>query len=119
MRKNFIQNVCILLIFNLLIACSYSTSISRYSGRERYFNSSPTLLNYEYPQTDIYTLYERAASGFVPIETIRLKVERRAEIFAERQGKTVVFLGEKTSQPPYILGNFPRIQIVFALVDKK
>lgn len=26
-------------------------------------------------------------------------------------------LGEKISEPPYILGNFPRIEIVFALVD--
>jgi hypothetical protein len=30
-----------------------------------------------------------------------------------------VVLGEKISQPPYILGNFPRIEIVFALIDQK
>lgn len=28
-------------------------------------------------------------------------------------------LGERISHPPYILGNFPRIEIVFALIDKK
>ena len=27
-------------------------------------------------------------------------------------------LGEQISQPPYILGNFPRIEIVFALIEK-
>ncbi len=27
-------------------------------------------------------------------------------------------LGEKTSSPPYILGNFPRIELIFALSDK-
>ena len=29
----------------------------------------------------------------------------------------MVVLGEQISQPPYILGNFPRIEIVFAVVD--
>ena len=30
----------------------------------------------------------------------------------------MMVLGEKISQPPYILGNFPRIELVFAAVDK-
>ena len=30
----------------------------------------------------------------------------------------MVVLGEGISQPPYILGNFPRIEIVFAAIDK-
>ena len=38
--------------------------------------------------------------------------------FASQRGKTLVILGERTSSAPYILGNFPRIEIVFALVDK-
>jgi len=28
-------------------------------------------------------------------------------------------LGERISEPPYIMGNFPRIEVVFALIDKK
>jgi hypothetical protein len=35
-----------------------------------------------------------------------------------RQGKSFVVLGEKISQPPYVLGNYPRIEIVFALIDE-
>jgi hypothetical protein len=27
-------------------------------------------------------------------------------------------LGEQISEPPYILGNYPRIEIIFALIDK-
>ena len=30
----------------------------------------------------------------------------------------MLLLGDQTSKPPYILGNFPRIEIVFACVDK-
>jgi hypothetical protein len=29
----------------------------------------------------------------------------------------MILLGEQISHPPYILGNFPRIEIVFALAD--
>ena len=43
---------------------------------------------------------------------------QRAEDFARQQNKSCLVLGEKISQPPYILGNFPRIEIVFALIDK-
>ena len=43
---------------------------------------------------------------------------RRADDFAQRQGKSALVLGERISEPPYIFGNFPRIEIVFALVDK-
>ena len=28
-------------------------------------------------------------------------------------------LGERISEPPYIMGNFPRIEIVFALINKE
>jgi hypothetical protein len=76
-------------------------------------------MSHNFPANDIYTLYQRAASGFESIESIRSQVERRAEIFANRQNKSIVVLGENISEPPYILGNFPRIQIVFALIDKQ
>lgn len=54
----------------------------------------------------------------VSIQSIRQAAEQRAEEFARRQGKSFTVLGEKISQPPYILGNFPRIEIVFALIPK-
>ena len=103
----------------LLSSCATSSPIASFSGRETYFKSAPRLMNHNYPASDIYTLYQRAASGFESIQSIRTQVERRAEIFANRQNKSIVVLGETISEPPYILGNFPRIQIVFALIDKQ
>ncbi len=108
-----------LLIIVLITGCATSSPIARYNESRTYFNSRPRLIKNEYPDSDIYTLYERGASGFVSIETLRSNLERRAELFANRQNKSIVVLGEKISEPPYILGNFPRIQIVFALIDKK
>ncbi len=107
-----------LVALTLVTSCATSSQISRYSESRAYFNSQPRVTKNEYSESDIYTLYERGATGFVSIQTLRLNLERRAELFANRQNKSFVVIGEKISEPPYILGNFPRIQIVFALVDK-
>jgi hypothetical protein len=108
----------LLVAFTLFTSCATSSQISRYSESRTYFNSQPRIIKNEYPTSDIYTLYERGATGFVSIQTLRTNLERRAELFANRQNKSFIVLGEKISEPPYILGNFPRIQIVFALIDK-
>jgi len=60
----------------------------------------------------------QGATGYVPISALREDVEDRAQKFCERQGKHMVLLGEEISKPPYIFGNFPRIEIVFAAVEK-
>ena len=109
--------VCIV-AFILVTSCATSSQISRYNESRTYFNSQPRIMKNEYPESDIYTLYERGSTGFVSIQTLRLNLERRAELFANRQNKSFIVIGEKISEPPYILGNFPRIQIVFALIDK-
>lgn len=54
----------------------------------------------------------------MPIGALREGTEQRAAEFCARQGKGMLLLGDQTSKPPYILGNFPRIEIVFACVDK-
>jgi hypothetical protein len=102
----------------VLVGCATSSPIERYGESRSHFSKSPELISNNYPATDIYRIYQRASSGFESIQSIRQLVEKRAEDFAQRQGKSFVVLGEQISEPPYILGNFPRIEIVFALIDK-
>ena len=108
-----------LIVTVLITSCATSSQISRYNESRTYFNSQPRLIKNEYSESDIYTVYERGSTGFVSIQTLRLNLERRAELFADKQNKSFIVIGEKISEPPYILGNFPRIQIVFAFIDKK
>ena len=72
----------------------------------------------KYPVNEIYRIYHHASTGFTSIQSLRTAAEKRADDFAKRQNKSFTVLGERISQPPYILGNFPRIEIVFALIDK-
>src|SRR5262245_65978997 len=90
----------------LVGGCAVSSPIQRYTESQSAFDEPPALMSHNYPETDIYRIYHRASSGFVSIQTIRKSAEQRAEEFAHRQGKSFVVLGEQTSQPPYILGNF-------------
>jgi hypothetical protein len=101
-----------------LSGCATSSPIQRYGESSSSFSDPPVLISHSYPEKDIYRIYHRASTGFVSIQSIRQAAEQRAEDFARRQGKSFVVLGEQISQPPYILGNFPRIEIVFALIDK-
>ncbi|MGI8604091.1 MAG: hypothetical protein ACR2OZ_14020 [Verrucomicrobiales bacterium] len=76
-------------------------------------------MSHNYPARDVYRVYQRAATGFTTIASLREEVETRAMTFCQRQGRGIVVIGERISQPPYILGNFPRIEIVFVCVDTK
>ncbi len=70
------------------------------------------------PPDKLFRVFEQAATGWVTIASLRESSEAKAETFCERQGLGTLVLGEQISKPPYILGNFPRIEIVFACVDK-
>lgn len=102
----------------LLGGCASSTPIQRYGESKSKFRTAPVLMSNTYPQSSIYRVFQQGSTGFTSIETLREDVEARATTFCERQGKGMIVLGERISPPPYILGNFPRIEIVFAAIDK-
>jgi len=107
----------IIVILSLLFGCASSSPIQRYNESTSNFDNPPELISHTYQKNNVYRIYHRAATGFVSINTVRQAAEERADRFARRQGKSIIILGEKISRPPYILGNFPRIEIVFALIN--
>jgi hypothetical protein len=66
---------------------------------------------------EAYRLFQQGATGFVSIQSVRDDAERRANDFCERKaGGVMESLQETTANPPFILGNFPRVEIVFDCV---
>jgi hypothetical protein len=114
--KAILPALCLLLALN---SCAPSSAIQRVSESESHFNPPPVVMSHSYPPQDVYRVYERGGSGFVPINAVRSSAEERAEAFAMRQGRGMVVLGDKIASPPYILGNFPRCEVIFALTDKR
>ncbi|SRR6266478_149387 len=65
-----------------------------------------------------YRVFIQGATGFVSMQSVRDDAEQRATAFCDRKGKAMESITETTATPPYILGNFPRIEIVFDCIDK-
>jgi hypothetical protein len=65
-----------------------------------------------------YRVFEQGATGFVSVQSVRDDVEQRASSFCEKDGAVAKTLTEQTSKPPHILGNFPRVEVVFVCVPK-
>jgi hypothetical protein len=65
-----------------------------------------------------YRVFRQGATGFVSLQTVRDDAEQRMTEFCERKGKVGQPLRERTSVPPHVLGNFPRVEIIFACTTK-
>jgi hypothetical protein len=67
---------------------------------------------------EAYRVFQQGATGFVSIQSVRDDAEQRANDFCKRKtGGVMESLQETTANPPFILGNFPRVEIVFDCVQ--
>lgn len=60
-----------------------------------------------------YRLFNQGATGFVSVEANRVEAESRAKQFCKDAGKQYRLLRQTKSVPPHILGNYPRVEIIF------
>jgi hypothetical protein len=93
-----------------------STSQSQFQDAV-YKGESVTISNGK-PGSEEFRVFQQGGTGFVSIQSVRESAEQRANRFCDRKGQAMNPLRETTSKPPYILGNFPRIEIVFECIDK-
>ncbi|MGB5964147.1 MAG: SHOCT domain-containing protein [Sulfurimonadaceae bacterium] len=68
-----------------------------------------------------YRVFHQASTGFSGTSGIRAEAEKRATKFCKEldKNKKMLTVAEHTAKPPYVLGNFPRIEIIFVCIDKK
>ncbi len=65
-----------------------------------------------------YRIFHQGATGATPSSAIRHSAEKRADEFCNRENKKMKAIRERTSVPPHIFGNWPRIEIIFICVEK-
>jgi Short C-terminal domain len=70
------------------------------------------------PGAESYRAFQQGATGFVSLQSVRSGVEEIASEFCGRKGKTFRGTSETAAKPPYILGNFPRVELIFECVAK-
>ena len=117
------RNICYLWLLLMIIAltgCSTKSAILKESDSQEHFDKAFYKGQKTYVAEDIesiegdrYRIFHQGASGFVPMGAVRNSAIKRAEEFCERKGGKMRILSQHEAKPPYILGNFPRIEIIF------
>lgn len=106
-----------------VVGCASSPSIQPTASSKSPFDSAvypgeQATLSTNTSGAEEYRVFRQGATGFVPLEAVREDSERGMTDFCARKGKAPQPLRERVSVPPHVLGNFPRVEIAFACIDK-
>lgn len=104
------------------IGCSTITPIQKAKESESQFGggiyTGTVDEGIETEEKEIYRIFHRGSTGFTPISYVRSEAEARADTFCKNKSKARVTVSERHSNPPHILGNWPRIELLFFCDDK-
>lgn len=103
---------------SILQACSAATPIieaSKSNSRidSAVFEGSVTNVSNNENGLIEYRIFQHGNSGFVTLNEVREMAENRANRFCEQRELGYQVITEQTSVPPHILGNFPRVELIF------
>lgn len=112
-----------MLMASSLMGCATASPIQSAASSKSHFDRAvfdgeSVTISSGTPGTEAFRVFHHAATGFVSLQSVRVSAEKRATEFCDREGKAMKALTETTSRPPHILGNFPRIEIVFECVNR-
>jgi Protein of unknown function (DUF4236)/Short C-terminal domain len=103
----------------VLASCGVTSPIERADTTKSNFDGAvykgtKTEIKSATPSAEAYRVFIQGATGFVSMSAVRNDAEQRAAAFCKEKGdRRWDAIEETTANPPYILGNFPRIEIVF------
>jgi len=105
-----------------LSGCGSSAPIQRVSDSQSNFGSvykgETTIIRTDTSRATQYRAFSQGGTGFVSISAVRSDAESRANEFCKQENRVARTLSEQMSTPPYVLGNFPKMEIIFICVEK-
>jgi hypothetical protein len=123
-RADYLHSAVLAGLASIILAgCADSPAIQPANSSKSKFESSAyhgetVTVRSTPPGVEEYRVFQEGSTGFVSIQSVRSDAEQRATAFCDGTGKSMLSLRETTATPPYILGNFPRVEIIFGCVDK-
>jgi hypothetical protein len=63
-----------------------------------------------------YLIAKQAATGFPGLGNLKAEAMGEANQYCQSQGREFLLSNEMETQPPYVLGNYPRAEISFECV---
>jgi S1-C subfamily serine protease len=100
MLKELLNTKTIFIVFLLLLLSSCAVN----SGIVQMGNST-------------YIVTRQAATGFSGLGSLKAEAMKEANAFCQKSGKSLVIIKTTDSEPPYVLGNFPRTEICFKCIS--
>jgi hypothetical protein len=68
---------------------------------------------------DTYMIAKEQGSGFSGLGSMKGEIITEAVQYCQKQGKEFQLTTSKETQPPYILGNYPRSEIEFICISPR
>lgn len=65
-----------------------------------------------------FMVSHQAATGFLGLADIKAKAIKEANQYCASQGKSLQIINTSESKPPYILANYPRVEVQFKCLDE-
>lgn len=114
--------LCSMLAF-MLTACATSTTIQPVASSKSQFDGAvyageAAVVSADALGGEEFRVFQQGATGFVSVGSVREDAEQRMKDFCDRKSKAANPLRERTSVPPHVLGNYPRIEIIFACAER-
>ncbi|PMN70615.1 SHOCT domain-containing protein [Enterovibrio norvegicus] len=105
----------------ILSGCSQMSPIEKASNSSSHFEGAVYEGNKDFyvaahqKEGEQYRIFHQASTGFTLTSVLRKSATKRANAFCRSMDENTEMytLSEHTASPPYILGNFPRIEIIF------
>jgi len=102
----------------ILQACSSASPIieaskSKSGFENAMFDGNSILVSDNEDGLTEYRIFQHGNSGFTTLNEVREMAEKRANRYCEQRALGYRVVKEQTSVPPHILGNFPRVELIF------
>ena len=113
-----------LLVLVTLAGCAVTGSIvpaetSKSAFDDSVYSGETTDFSQKSITGETFRLYKQGAHGGTSPLAIRGEIERSASDFCNTSGKELRLLRQTASTPPYLFGNFPKVELVFECVESK
>ena len=111
-----------LIVVVIIVGCSTASPIQREDKSDSAFDGAVYggeihSISDDLPGSVKYRVFHQGSTGFTSVQSVRVSATQRTEAFCARDGKVPQVITEHTSTPPHILGNFPRIELIFVCIN--
>lgn len=126
-KKGWVMRLSLILAALVLLGlqgCSSAPPVQKASSTKSYFDGAvypgeTFRLAEDNSGAEQYRVFSHGSSGFVSVASVQSNAEGRAKDFCGKEGKSIKVLQQQTSTPPHVLGNFPRVELIFICIDRK